>query len=72
MLRVADYRRHRIAVVRVEVREATADGFLIELLEVGPERKADLVVGRATDPVQAGVLLEGWLRKLAQGRSQTW
>lgn len=63
--------RHWIAVIRVEVGDGAGGGLLIELLEVGPERGADVVVGRATDPAQAGILLERRLRKLERRRSQT-
>jgi len=53
-------------VVRVEVGERPGQGLLIELLEVGPDRTADRVVGRATDPARAGSQLESWLRGLTR------
>lgn len=59
--------RRSVAVIRVEVRDRSAGGLLIELLEVGCEHGADRVFGRATDPVQAGGQLEQWLRVFVAG-----
>ena len=58
---------HRIVVVRVEV----GDGLLIELLEVGPHRTADRVLGRTDDPARAAQRLETWLRALAGDAAET-
>jgi hypothetical protein len=63
---------HEVAVVRVEVRGNDADQLLIELLEIGRERRHDRLLGRATNADDACRLLDVWLKELANamGRSQ--
>ena len=64
--------RYQVAVVRVEVRDQSADGLLIELLEVGHERHKDRLLGWATDAAEACRILEGWLRSLPQPGDTAW
>ena len=58
--------RYQTAVVRVEVRDRSAGGLLIELLEVGRERREDRLLGWATNAAEACRVLEVWLRGLSQ------
>lgn len=60
--------RHRVAVIRVEVREESTDGLLIELLEVGRMPGGDRVLGSATTPAGACRVLECWLAELTSQR----
>lgn len=61
-----DNDRHRVAVIRVEVREPPERGLLIELLEVGRDRDADLLLGSATSADQLCTILRGWLAHLTE------
>jgi hypothetical protein len=54
-----------VAVVRVEVRGGTPGELLIELIEVGPERSSDRLLGRATNAADACRVLEAWLQNLS-------
>jgi hypothetical protein len=60
-------RRHQVAVVRVEVRDADNVRLRIELLEVGHDRGRDRLLGRATNAADACRMLDNWLRALAAG-----
>jgi hypothetical protein len=53
--------RHDVAVVRVEVRDGDGTQLIIELLEVGRDRDADRLLGRATSVVDACRVLRDWL-----------
>jgi hypothetical protein len=58
-----DDERHAVAVVRVEVRDATSGELLIELIEVG--REHDRLLGRATNTADACLVLEAWLQDIS-------
>jgi hypothetical protein len=60
-----DGHRLAVAVVRVEVRDGTPGGLLIELLEVGRERRRDRFLGRAANAADACRVLEAWLREVS-------
>jgi hypothetical protein len=53
--------RHRVAVIRVEVRSPQPDGLLIELLEVGHPPGADRLLGFTTSARGLCQLIERWL-----------
>lgn len=52
---------HRVAVVRVEVRDPATSDIVIDVLEVAPSEPADRMLGRAYDARSAGQLLADWI-----------
>jgi hypothetical protein len=66
---VSQVERHRVAVIRVVVRDAPSDGLLIELLEVGRSPGTDRPLGSATDAAGLYRLIERWLRELISDHS---
>ena len=59
-----DSEHHRVAVIRVEVRDQPADGLLIELLEVGQAPGSDRLLGSATTASCLCRVIERWLQEL--------
>ena len=59
---------HRVAVIRVEVRDQPGDGLLIELLEVGRVPGGDRLLGSATTASGVCRVIERWLRELTSQR----
>jgi hypothetical protein len=53
--------RDEVAIVRVEIVDPAGDALLVDLLEVGRNRRSDRRIGRATDPSSAGRMLREWL-----------
>jgi hypothetical protein len=56
---------HRVAVVRVEIREATSEDMLIRLLEVRRKRGEDALLGVVQSPADACAILLDWLTGLS-------
>lgn len=63
-----DSDRHRVAVIRVEVREQPDDALLIEVLEVGRVPGGDRLLGAATTAAGVCRVIERWLREIASHR----
>jgi hypothetical protein len=61
---LTDEQRHRVAVIRLEVREPPEGGLLIELLEVGRDHDRDRLVGAATSAAELCVLIDAWLSRV--------
>jgi len=68
---VSDDIRHHVAVVRVEIRDASTSELLIKLLEVGRERGRDRLLGWATNAPDACRVLETWLHDLVNSADDT-
>ena len=60
-----DSERHRVAVIRVEVREKPAAGLIIELLEVGRVPGGDRQLGSATTASGISRVIERWLQEMS-------
>jgi hypothetical protein len=58
---------HRVAVVRVEIREATSGDMVIRLLEVRRGRDEDALLGVVQNPDDACAVLLDWLAGLGGG-----
>lgn len=56
-----------MAVIRVEIREESNNGLLIELLEVGRLPDGDRLLGTATTAAGLCQVIERWLAELAPG-----
>jgi hypothetical protein len=63
-----DRDHHRVAVIRVEVRDRPPGGLLIELVEVGQAPGSDRRLGSATTTSELCRLIEQWLRELTVDR----
>jgi hypothetical protein len=63
-MRPPETTRHKIAVVRVEVRDGPTGDLLIELLEVGREPQSDRLLGSTTGISDACRMLTTWLEGL--------
>ncbi|MGE5697843.1 MAG: hypothetical protein ACM4D3_22155 [Candidatus Sericytochromatia bacterium] len=64
-----DSERHRVAVIRVEVREPPDEALLIEVLEVGRLPRSDRLLGAATTTTGVCHIIERWLREVASHRA---
>jgi hypothetical protein len=64
-MRPPETTRHKIAVVRVEVRDQPTRDLLIELLEVGREPQSDRLLGSTTGISDACRMLAVWLEGLS-------
>ena len=60
-MRPPETTRHKIAVVRVEVRACPTRDLLIELLDVGREPQSDRLLGSTTAISDACRMLAAWL-----------
>jgi hypothetical protein len=60
--------RHRVAIVRVEIRGRNPHELLIEMLEVSNDAGADRLLTSTTNPREACRMLAAWLDKLAEVR----
>jgi hypothetical protein len=56
--------RHRVAVVRAELREASSGDMVIRLLEVRQGRHEDITLGVVHEPSEACAVLSRWLAGL--------
>jgi hypothetical protein len=65
-MRPPETERHKVAVVRVEIRDRAVQHLLIELLEVGQEQEADRLLGSATSAEEACRVLAAWLGQLTE------
>jgi hypothetical protein len=65
-MRPPETTRHKIAVVRVEVRARPTRDLLIELLEVGLEPESDRLLGSTTGISDACRMLAAWLEGLSR------
>lgn len=65
---VSGIERHRVAVIRVELREPPANGLLIEVLEVGRDRVTDRPLGSATSAPELCTIIEDWLSQIWKPR----
>lgn len=61
---ITDSDRHRVAVIRVEVREPPDDALLIEVLEVGRLPDGDRLLGAATTTAGLCRIIERWLLEI--------
>jgi|tagenome__1003787_1003787.scaffolds.fasta_scaffold20085317_2 hypothetical protein len=66
---ITDSERHRVAVIRVEVREPPDDALLIEILEVGRLPDSDRPLGATTTSAGVCQIIERWLREISCHRA---
>lgn len=65
-MRSPETEQHKVAIVRVEIRDRSTQDLLIELLEVGQEQESDRPLGSTTNTREACHMLAAWLGDLTE------